>query len=518
MNPRKRHVLIVADYNADMEHLEKVFQENDLGIRRAFSGMEVMESVADEQVNLVIIQDFLSGTSGLEICRQIRRCDRYSTIPVYILTDDASKHSRRDITAAGADGFIIQPFDEGEVWSNIETKLKMLDTESRLKGALANIDRLRGFGEELLEYFDPFSFEYLASMDLLVKQVIAGSGLTQGRAERVVIALPDAKSIWHWHIYESAFGKLQRNELNLDIGDVNDKLFGNERRSFFFNEGELDVPVTSQLIQLFRSRFIPVKNMVAYTSNKLFLAAINYEEPVSAVDASVLKSLAMQSLFLSSLADRIRETENSFFYTIKTLAKAAELNDDDTGNHIVRVGQFSALLAERLGQPLQFVKNIAIQSRVHDVGKVKMPREILRKPGTLTEAEWELNRRHPLFGADIIGDHPRLKMAANIALTHHERWDGTGYPQGLKGDEIPLEGRIVCLADHYDALRNPRSCKRAYGHKEVCWIMTKGDHRTSPSHFDPKLLKIFRESQDVFNEMYQELGDDKQLNENDLRY
>lgn len=129
--------------------------------------------------------------------------------------------------------------------------------------------------------------------------------------------------------------------------------------------------------------------------------------------------------------------------------------------------------------------------------------DILRKPGKLTAEEFEQMKKHTVLGAEIIGKHPRLKMASSIALHHHEKWDGSGYPYGLKEESIPLEARIVTIADIYDALRSQRPYKPAFEHEKAFRIITEGDGRSMPQHFDPQVLQTFKTVASKIEEIYE---------------
>ena len=204
---------------------------------------------------------------------------------------------------------------------------------------------------------------------------------------------------------------------------------------------------------------------------------------------------------------RSAEYENAFEYLILALARAAEANDIDTGNHIMRVGEYAGLMARELNQSEKFTELIRSQATLHDVGKVHIPSHILKKAGRLTPEEMEEMKKHTTFGAMIIGDHPHLEFGKRIALCHHERWDGTGYPKGLKGEEIPLEARIVSICDCYDALRNSRVYKPNYDHDGAVGIITKGDDRMKPEHFDPEVMAAFIKLTPKFDELYQKMRD-----------
>ena len=184
--------------------------------------------------------------------------------------------------------------------------------------------------------------------------------------------------------------------------------------------------------------------------------------------------------------DELRETR---LQIVQRLGRAAEYKDNETGLHVIRMSHFSQLLALAAGCSPAWAEDLLNAAPMHDVGKIGIPDAVLRKPGPQDAAEWDTMRRHPEIGAEIIGEHPSgvLQLAREIALAHHEKWDGSGYPRGLAGEAIPLSARIVAIADVFDALTTRRPYKEPWPVQEAM------NHIAAQAgkHFDPALVALF---------------------------
>ena len=226
-----------------------------------------------------------------------------------------------------------------------------------------------------------------------------------------------------------------------------------------------------------------------------------------------------------AVRQRTKALEASRREVVLCLARAAEYRDDNTGRHVIRVGRYASVLAGALALPAEFVKMIELAAQLHDVGKIGIPDSILHKPARLTEEEMAVMRRHVEYGWNIVtplaergaavwtqadGDlaadlqSPMLEMASLIAANHHERWDGAGYPAGLKGDAIPLPARITAVADVFDALSTPRRYKPAFPLDECFQIVEAEKGR----HFDPRVADACLRSRQAFEAIYREYLDE----------
>ncbi len=220
--------------------------------------------------------------------------------------------------------------------------------------------------------------------------------------------------------------------------------------------------------------------------------------------------LAAQNAILERKVElRTVELGRSNRETIHTLIRAAAHRDDESGAHVKRMGLYATLLAQRLGSEPEFCNLIGFASQLHDIGKIGIPDRILEKPAALGEDEWEVMKTHTDIGAQMLAlnSSPYLAMGADIARAHHEHWDGSGYPRGLKGEAIPLAARITQLCDTYDTLRSRRPYKPAMDHAAAGSSILAGDSKSFPTHFDPAALAAFKVALADFRDIFETIRD-----------
>ncbi len=380
-------------------------------------------------------------------------------------------------------------------------------SEHALSSAYRDMVGITGFLDKTLDRFDPVTFEIDEHFKAIMGKILTDENCHQGcKATHVFLATKEGErltgniySLWRGNVYKDP------DEIVIDTSS--------DRAAIACCEGELvwsNWEKEGKSIEAYQEKFHPlvkekvgiVERFATYTSGDIAVIAFFSGRLVDRFDAYLLKGITVYANSLKRISDEIKETEKAFIYTVEALARAAEGNDQETGDHIARVNEYSKLLADGLGMASDFVRTISYSAQMHDVGKIFLPRHILKKGESLSKEEQREMNRHPAYGVRILGDSPRLKMAAEIALTHHEKFSGKGYPAGLKREEIPMSGRIVKLVDVYDALRQKRSYKPGYSHKKAMEIITQGDGRVSPSDFDPKVLAVFVRLNDRMDEIF----------------
>ncbi len=265
-----------------------------------------------------------------------------------------------------------------------------------------------------------------------------------------------------------------------------------DQRSDYRTKSVLNVPMKAP-----DGRMVGVLQLINSTASDGRIVPFE-EDHVAAVQA--LASQAAVAVKNAKLTSALREAHLD---TIFRLAVAAEYRDQDTARHIRRISEFSRVIAANMGMPSKDVELIGHASPMHDVGKLGVADAILLKPGKLTPEERVEMEKHTIFGGKILegSESEIMRLSESIALTHHEKWNGTGYPHGLKGESIPIAGRVVAVADVFDALSNPRCYKPAFPMDKVMAIM-KQDTGT---HFDPAISAVFFESFEEIRRIHAEL-------------
>ena len=517
MNARKEDVsLLYVEDDHDIRENMLMFLGRRFGqVWKAENGLEGLELYQERSPDIVMTDIGMPIMDGLAMARAILK--RNSKAPVIITSAHSDSGYLLEAIELGISHYLLKPLDSSKLDASLQHCVKMVQ-KTRIHGerqksfaqAYKSINSMIDYGEKNIDNSVGLYNEFELQLDRIIEGFIAGNdGLGSRSPASIILTLTHGlpgQPEWLW--YDLAVGQpLQRfYYLNHPALDMASQVRCHALYCLNDDDPLPDHPVLKSFIDHLERCGEHPGNMVWYLNGNRIVCGLNYPHRVTAFDGAVIKSLAVQTRYLDNLSAQHHQTEEAFLYTITSLARAAEANDEDTGNHILRVAEYCAAISRRIGYSDEHAGIIARQSQLHDVGKIHVRPELLRKPGKLTDEEMNLVKEHTLFGAQIIGNHPRLEIARTIALHHHERWNGTGYPYCLRGNDIPLDARIVAIADTYDALRSKRSYKPAFDHDTACRIILEGDLRTEPAHFDPDLLKVFKTIHSRLNDIYEQFA------------
>lgn len=512
-NPDTYTILAVDDQELNLAILEDYLVPLGYRVIKARNGREALAQIESARPDLVLLDIMMPEVDGYEVCRRIKENPESRDIPVVMVT---SLEGTEDMVRAlenGADEFLTKPVNDIEIQARVKSLLKKKTLHDQLKSAYTHINNLTLFAENKLAELNSETFSGEEANKHLIERLLRISvddttspthlllGKRTGEyVDGILYSYEDGmvKMKGVSGRAEGAIGCAEKYpEQETTLTEYNGRIYRGEECN-----GCLGEEITDQVGLI--NNFISCDSK---NSDRL-VVAFNYGKELTLNDADTLRSFLLLYNVFTTISGQMDEIDRAFKYLVTALARAAEANDEETGNHIVRVNEYSRILAEEMNMPPEFVRDIGFFAQMHDVGKIHIHFSLLRKPGSLTVEETAMVSDHTIYGSMILGDEPRLKMARDIALCHHEHYDGSGYPRGLKGEEIPVSGRIVALADVYDALRSKRSYKPAFSHQRAVEIITKGDARTSPQHFDPQVLEAFIIREKEFERIYHTLTDE----------
>ncbi len=442
------------------------------------------------------------------IYKSIAMSDSDNYIPILAL------HSKERAALPPTDAAMEYYMHKSDLAASLPYIMKIfIDFKSKytgIKQCYSINDLINSKTDSLLKKFIGNEFLYFESIEMLLKCVFSDNRQLINIPRNILIASrrEDGTEV---DIYTFNNGDMVKDIEAIELMKSN-KLFDSKcefENAFYMNCDRQEYSDLDSSENIFdeelRQRLGIITDFAGYITTDTAILGVNYENNVSQFDAGIIKELCINYNLIQNIYRQMSKVNSAFIYTVNALSRASEVNDDDTGMHIKRVNAYSRLIAESLGLDKKYKDTIAFSAQMHDVGKLSVPKNILIKPGKLTKSEFEVMKDHTLYGAKIIGDSPQLAMASEISISHHEKFDGSGYPYGKAGEEIPLSGRIVAIADIYDALRTERVYKPAYLHSTALDIITKGDGRVMPQHFDPQILEIFKTRHKEFCDIYEEV-------------
>jgi PAS domain S-box-containing protein len=414
---------------------------------------EARVRLAEERFDLALCDIQMPGESGLVLAEEIARDSPWIAVVLVTGIDDPEIASKA--LEFGASGYLVKPFWPGQLLITTINALRRHELE------LAQAAHSRTLEERIQRLMDA------APVPIYVKD----------RNRRYTIANRAAHEIVGLE-HDAMLG-----QTDLDIMSVGSERIVAESDRVILKSGETYEAEETLIVGETERTFFTVK--FPYVDDTGQIAGIS---GISTDITAKKQAVELQEQLAATQRQAIEELQASRQETVERLTRAIEMHDADTGEHVNRMASTAAFLGCKLGMDGEQVRLLRTAAPMHDVGKVATPGEILRKPGPLTPAERKEMQRHTTVGHEILSgsDSELLQIAASIALTHHERWDGTGYPLGLKGDEIPLEGRIVAVADVFDAMLSDRCYRPALPAAEAFRAIEEGKE----THFDPKIADI----------------------------
>lgn len=448
-------ILIIDDMETNVNTLMSLLDDK-YDILASLDGEGALDILEDEEkIDLILLDILMPEMDGFEVCRRLKSNSKTKDIPVIFITSDNSENTIEKAYEMGGIDYITKPFKARELFSRINTHLLASEQKNLLEKALqTNISLLN-------QYKDVVDISTIVSKTDL-----------QGKITYV----------------NDAFTKIS--------GYTRDELLGKSHN--IVRHPDVPTDVFKDLWKTIKSKHMwqgEVKNLKKDGSYYVVQSVIM---PIVDSNGNIEEFISVRH-DITDIYNLQREIEDTQKEVVFTMGAIGETRSKETGNHVKRVAEYSRLLAKYVGLSQEHITLIADASPMHDIGKVGIPDNILHKPGKLTDDEFLIMRTHAELGYKMLAhsNRPLLKTASIIALEHHERWDGLGYPKHLKEEEISIEGRITAIADVFDALGSDRVYKEAWEDEKIFEYFRE----QRAKQFDPNLVDLFFENLDNFLEI-----------------
>lgn len=456
-------VLVVDDEPRNIQVVSNILKENDsYRILYATNGEQALERVEKNDIDLILLDMMMPVMDGLETCKKLQNDPRHADIPIIFLTAKNGEESIIAAFEAGAVDYVTKPFQRRELIARVNTQLKLRTAQKQLHSELSE-------NKKLLKQY---------------KEIVDKSSIVSKTNPAGIITYVNDK-----------FCEIS--------GYTRDELIGQHHR--IVRHPDVPKEVYKEMWQIIRAK--DSWHGIVKNRKKDGTAYIvdSYVSPILDSRGDIVEYISVRNdiTAMFELTEEIEATQKELFIT---LGYVGESRSQETAYHVRRVAEYSKILADASGLTPEEAEQLWLIAPMHDIGKIGIPDAILNKPGKLTEEEFTVMRRHAEIGASFFKNspHPLLQAAAIVAHEHHERWDGTGYPRGIGGEDIHIFGRITAIADVFDAL----GCKRVYKSEWRMDDILAFFKEQRGKHFDPRLVDLMFENLERFTEIQERFKDD----------
>ena len=461
-------ILVVDDSNLLRGILREELEAEGWEVHVAEEGRPALEMARDLRPDVILLDVVLPDIDGYEVCRTIKGDDATGHIPVVMLS---SRNELKDKLAgfeAGADDYLAKPFFTKELLARLRTNLRVRDAlESSRRLGQFYLEMLFGIGSAITS---PFKVE--DEVDIILRQALVA---VHARRGSILLLDPEQGelTVKGVHGYDGRGGPAHGQRFR-----ISDKLP-------LLAPDAPDAPLGIKMYEdaSRKTVFVPMVAKERLTGG-IEIDLEGRDRRFSANDQKLLYALASQAAIFIENARLERDVRSMFLSIIVSMASAVDAKDAYTHGHSLRVARVGLLLAQELGLPRERMEPLLLSGILHDVGKIAIPDDILKKPQRLDKEQFEIMKSHPLAGAKLLAHIPALAEVIPGIRHHHENWDGTGYPDGLAGENIPLAGRLILIGDAFDAMTTDRVYR-----KGMPVSLALGEiHKFAGTQFDPTLV------------------------------
>jgi PAS domain S-box-containing protein len=441
----KSTILIVDDHLPVRKTIEAFLKPYDYDLVFVEDGIQAVEAAPNIQPDLILLDVMMPMMGGFEVLRKLRNDSLTKEIPIIMITALDDKESRLSGLETGADDYLTKPIDRSELVARVRT-ITRLNRYRSLMTERAKFERLIEISPDGIVLLDS------KREILLVNQTLTDQ-----------LQVTNRETLLHQNLFD--FIPTEHHESCVEC----------------FRQVISAVQGTQTVEAAFRR-----------TDGTIFPAEINVghfvldNQPTAQI---IVRDITERKESEKALQMAHKELTNSYEATLEGWVRALDLRDDETKGHTQRVTSVVLKLAESMGISAEELEAVRRGALMHDIGKIGIPDQILHKPGKLTDDEWVIMRQHPVHAYNMIAPIPYLQSSIDIPYCHHEKWDGSGYPRGLKGEGIPLAARLFAVVDVWDALISDRPYRAAWPEEKALAYIQE----VSGSHFDPAVVEKFME-------------------------